>query len=289
MRSVEAQIHSRRPIAHSAIGARFIAHARGVSTSLPHGWNHRRAYHADVSSEFETDLSRLHVVVPVRGSAVGKSRLGEALDPEERIALVVGLLVRTLDVLDAWTPSFRTHVVTPDVTMRTIVRRFAQRAAPVVEGGGAFGGLNDALLHAREAAMRAGATAIVFLPADLPLLSVEALDRLLEAADAALAAGSGKPVVVLAPADARIGTNALLLAPPDIIDPQFGEHSLEAHIRAAVAADASVQLVNDAALGFDLDMPTDLERLEVAELVELQRIGQDALDDISPASRAEVA
>jgi 2-phospho-L-lactate guanylyltransferase len=228
------------------------------------------------------------VIVPVRGSAVGKSRLGEALDPEERLALVVGLLVRTLDVLDAWTPSLRTHVVTPDVTMRTVVRRFAARAEPLVETGSGLDRLNDALIHARVAAVRAGATAVLFLPADLPLLSVEALDGLLEAADAALAAGSGRPVVVLTPADARIGTNALLLAPPDIIDPQFGEQSLEAHIRAAVTADASVQLVNDPALGFDLDMPTDLERLDFATIVELQRIGQDALDEVQPA-RADVA
>ncbi|MEO6350610.1 MAG: 2-phospho-L-lactate guanylyltransferase [Candidatus Limnocylindrales bacterium] len=241
-----------------------------------------------MAGQFNTDLSRLHVIVPVRGSAVGKSRLGEALDSEERLALVVGLLVRTLEVLDAWTPSLRTHVVTPDVTMRTVVRRFAQRAAAVIEAGS--GGLNQALAYARDAAVRAGATAIVYLPADLPLLSVEALDGLLEAGDAALAAGSGRPVVVLAPADARIGTNALLLAPPDIIDPQFGEQSLEAHIRAAVAADASVQLVHDAALGFDLDMPTDLERLDIATFLELQRTGQDALDTTSGrASQAEVA
>jgi 2-phospho-L-lactate guanylyltransferase len=254
-----------------------------------HGRNRFAAYHAAVATQFSTDLSRLHVVVPVRGSAVGKSRLGEALDPEERLALVVGLLVRTLDVLDAWTPGLRTHVVTPDVTMRTVVRRFASRAAPVVEAGSGAGGLNEALVFARAAAVRAGATAILFLPADLPLLSVEALDGLLEAADATLAAGSGRPLVVLAPADARIGTNAMLIAPPDIIDPQFGEQSLEAHMRAAVTADASVQLVSDPALGFDLDMPSDLERLDFATVVELQRIGQDALDDISPVSQAEVA
>src|SRR5687768_11818045 len=36
-----------------------------------------RAYHAGVSREPLADLSRLHAIVPARGSGVGKSRLGE--------------------------------------------------------------------------------------------------------------------------------------------------------------------------------------------------------------------
>ena len=112
--------------------------------------------------------------------------------------------------------------------------------------------------------MTGGATAVLYLPADLPQVTTEALDGLLDAADAALAAGSGRPIVVVAPADARVGTNALLVAPVDTIDPLFGEASLEAHVRAAALADASVQLVHDPALGFDLDTPDDLERLETA-------------------------
>jgi 2-phospho-L-lactate guanylyltransferase (CobY/MobA/RfbA family) len=85
-------------------------------------------------------------------------------------------------------------------------------------------------------------------------------------------------LVVLAPADARVGTNALLVAPPGTIEPQFGDESLASHIRAAAKADASLQLVQDPALGFDLDTPDDLERLEVDRLIELQSIGQAALD-----------
>jgi 2-phospho-L-lactate guanylyltransferase len=254
------------------------------------------------------DLSNLHVIVPARGSGVGKSRLGEALDAEERITLVVGLLVHTLAVLDAWPHSRLAHVVTGDPTMRAIVNRFAVRARSVAdprprtalgpsarERGpsvteAAHSGLNRALIEGRSAAVRAGATAVLYLPADLPLLTAEALDSLLEAADAAVAAGSGGPVVVLAPADARVGTNGLLVAPVDTIEPCFGEQSLEAHIRAAASADASLQLVDEPALGFDLDTPDDLERLEVARLVELQQLGQDALDSLERHHRrAEVA
>ena len=93
----------------------------------------------------------------------------------------------------------------------------------------------------------------------------------------ALAAGNGHALIVVAPADARGGTNALLISPPALIDPQFGDHSLEAHLRAAALADATVQLVVDPALGFDLDTPDDLERLDTNTVVDLEHRGQALL------------
>ena len=215
------------------------------------------------------DLSSLHVVVPVRGLAEGKTRLGETLDAEERETLIVGLLHRLLEILAGWPPSRRTHVVSDDA----IVRRVAQEHGASVVSEPAAGDLNAALVAARSAAVARHASAILILPADLPLVTMASLDRLLDAADAALAAGSGQPLVVAAPSDARGGTNALLLSPPNVIEPLFGPGSLEAHVRAARAADASVQLVIDPQLGFDLDTPEDLERIDASVLLDLTQQG----------------
>lgn len=215
------------------------------------------------------DLSSLHVVVPVRGLAEGKTRLGETLDAEERETLIVGLLHRLLEILAGWPPSRRTHVVSDDA----IVRRVAQEHGASVVSEPAAGDLNAALVAARSAAVARHASAILILPADLPLVTMASLDRLLDAADAALAAGHGQQLVVAAPSDARGGTNALLLSPPNVIEPAFGPGSLEAHVRAARAADASVQLVIDPQLGFDLDTPEDLERIDASVLLELTQQG----------------
>jgi 2-phospho-L-lactate guanylyltransferase len=223
----------------------------------------------------EADLSVLHVVVPLRGVDSGKSRLGQALDAEERGVLVLGLLARTLDVLAAWPQAQRVYLVTGDTATGELARR-AQPALTVLAEPDE-GGLNAALRAARDEAIAQGATALLMLPADLALVDVTALDRLLDGADAALAAGKGHPLVVVAPADARRGTNALLISPPTLIDPQFGDQSLEAHLRAAALAEATVQLVIDPALGFDLDTPDDLERLDTDTVLELEQRGQALL------------
>ena len=216
-----------------------------------------------------TSIDPIHAVVPLRSVAGGKARLGEALDAEEREVLILGMLERTLAVLGTWTPCTRTHVVTQDL-------RVARRVTSLTVGAilQATDGLNEGIALGVAAALREGARAVLVLPADLPMLSIDALDRLLDGADAALAAGSGQPLVAIAPSDARNGTNALLLFPPQVIAPRFGEHSFEAHVRAAAAADATLQVVPDPALGFDLDTPEDLEMLSPELLQELVDDGQ---------------
>jgi 2-phospho-L-lactate guanylyltransferase len=202
--------------------------------------------------------------------AGGKARLGGALDAEEREELVLGMLRHTLLVLAAWPACARVHVVSPDERLLRLVR--SGTVDTVIQPGD---GLNEGLLLGRHAAIKAGARSLLILPADLPLLEVASLERLLDAADAALAAGSGSPLVVIGPSDARNGTNALLLAPSGVIDPAFGISSFEAHVRAAATADASLQVVTDAGLGFDLDTPEDVEVLRPDTLEALLRLGQE--------------
>jgi len=219
-----------------------------------------------------TTLDPLHAVVPLRTLAGGKARLGEALDAEEREELVLGMLTQTLSLLSAWTPCVRVHVVTPDPTVLRLV------ATPTVSTiAQVSGGLNEGIAIGLAAARREGARSVLVLPADLPLLKRSSLDRMMDAADAALAAGSGQPLVAIAPSDARDGTNGLLLFPTDVIAPAFGTRSFEAHVRAAAAADATLQVVTDSGLGFDLDTPEDLEVLPPGLLGDLLHLGQAAM------------
>jgi len=231
----------------------------------------------DPTTQRSAALEPIHVVLPMRTMSGGKARLGEALDAEEREELVLGLLLHTLSVLGAWGTCGRIHLVSPDPVLGAATR---QAGTDVLVHRQTGEGLNAGISQGVAAAQSEGATSLLVLPGDLPHLSVDALDELILAADAGMAAAAGGPLMAIAPSDARSGTNALLLRPPDVIAPAFGSDSFEAHLRAAEAADVAVQVVSDDVLGFDLDTPDDLERLDPARLRELMTLGREAADGV---------
>ena len=97
----------------------------------------------------------------------------------------------------------------------------------------------------------------MILPIDLPLVSPAALAQLV----APLSVVGERPLVVLAPDRHHRGTNGLLLAPPDAIEPSFGGDSRAAH--EACAQDTGARYVElDGPLSLDLDTPDDLLLVE---------------------------
>jgi 2-phospho-L-lactate guanylyltransferase len=202
------------------------------------------------------DLASTWALVPLRGLEDAKTRLGSALDPEERLELVVAMATRTLAATrDA--PSIRgTVLVTADPAAADLAARFGART--IVQR---LPGLNAALCEARAMAIDHGATAVLILPIDLPAISIEAIEDLL--ADAARAIRPGRPIVLAVPDRHGTGTNALLVSPPAAIEPAFGEGSLIAHRNAAAAADAEFVMATGP-LTFDVDTGADLLAAEAA-------------------------
>jgi 2-phospho-L-lactate guanylyltransferase len=205
------------------------------------------------------DLSRIVAIVPVRSLSGAKSRLGEPLDPEERADLILALLRRTVAAALAARRLDGVVVVSQDAELLTQAR--AMGAASVLQESD---GLNEGLSETRDSA-GAEATALLVLPADLPAVSAEAIERLVEAAEETARREPERPVVVLVPDRHGKGTNALLVAPPNAIEFRFGEGSRAAHAAEAVAAGATyVEL--DGPLAFDLDTPEDLREADMGGL-----------------------
>ncbi len=293
----------RNPVAPSIIRRRIVGYlSRFVERAgrLPHGGRViaqeltrngpgvTHAYHADVADRGPADLSRLHAIVPVRGSGVGKSRLGEALDPEERLTLVVGMLVQTLTALadlDRVPACPRRHRrPTGQARGARLPREPARhRAEPMTTGET---DLNAALLRGRDRAVEGAASAVLYLPADLPHITTQALDGLLDAADAALAAGSGRPVVVVAPGRRacrherpagrarRHHRSALRRGEPGGSRARGGTRGRQ---RAAGPRPGARRSTST--------RPDDLERLETTQLIEIQALGQAALDALGQPGR----
>ena len=188
----------------------------------------------------------VYAVIPVGALDGAKSRLGAVLDAEERHDLVLRLADATIRSAVATAGIVETLVITPDDTVRAIA--MAAGARPVLQRSR---GLNAGLREARAEALAGGATAMLILPIDLPRVSPAAVGALLDTLDDA------GPLVTLVPDRHGRGTNALLLAPPDVIDVCFGGDSHAAH--AAAAADVGARFIDlGGPLTYDLDTPDDL-------------------------------
>jgi 2-phospho-L-lactate/phosphoenolpyruvate guanylyltransferase len=191
------------------------------------------------------------VAIPVRALEGAKSRLGAVLDAEERRDLVTRLLRRTVSAALATPGVVEVIVVSPDPEVLAIADGAGAR--PVVQRSR---GLNPALQEARGA-MGPGRRLLV-IPSDLPAVTTEALAAVLAAGGEA-----GSPSVVLVPDRHGRGTNALLLDPPDVIDPAFGGDSRAGHAWLASSADAAFVEVQGV-LDLDVDTPEDLLLAEAA-------------------------
>lgn len=206
-----------------------------------------------------TNLDRTWAIVPLRGLEDAKTRLGAELDAEERLDLVQAMASRTLAATRDATRLRGTVLVTADPAAARLAETFGART--LVQH---LPGLNAAIREARAVAVAAGAAAILVLPIDLPAIEPRAIDDIVDRATP-VPGSPDRPIVAAVPDHHGSGTNALLVAPPDAIEPAFGERSFEAHRRAA--ADAGARWVAlGGPLGTDVDTGADLIAAETAGL-----------------------
>jgi 2-phospho-L-lactate guanylyltransferase len=192
----------------------------------------------------------LWVIIPVKPLDEAKSRLATSLSPEQRALLARELLTHTLQVVGQVPAVTQVMVLTRQPGPVDLV---GDRAVQLVEEIG-NAGLNPALQAAAHLAIEQGAQAVLILPADLPKLAVGDLERLVALADP-------PPVVVVAPDRHHEGTNALLCAPPSLIEYQFGPESLRLHQAQARLAGARLEVCDLPGLALDIDLPEDLDLL----------------------------
>lgn len=197
---------------------------------------------------------RIAAIIPVGPLEAAKTRLGGAIDAEERQDLAERFLARTLGAALAVDRLADILVVSPD---RVVLQRAADLGARTLRQR--TSGLNAGLEEAREDVVAGGAEAVLVLPIDLPFVTADAISDVLKAL--APAQDHAHPRVVLVTDRHESGTNVLALRPPDAIDFRFGPDSRRAHRDGAVAAGATYLEVAGL-LAFDLDTPADLVLIE---------------------------
>ncbi len=187
-------------------------------------------------------------IVPVKPLRRGKSRLAEALNEDERAELNSQLLQHTLKTLKETSKVEEVLVISRDPKVMAIAHDYQART--IMEDGSAD--LNTALKRATAVAKIYTTNGVLILPADLPLITKEDIERLISKAE------GRQRVVVIAPDRRREGTNALLVSPAGIIEYDYGENSFERHCKQAREVGALLEICELTSIELDLDLPEDL-------------------------------
>jgi 2-phospho-L-lactate guanylyltransferase len=194
---------------------------------------------------------RTAAILPVKRFGRAKQRLSGGVAADLRVELARAMVADVLDAL-ARTPSIDSVIVVSGE--RSLARAAAERGAIVVVDD-LESGQSAAVTSGVNAARAAAAERVLCVPGDCPGIDAAELDELLRERPRA------EREVVVIPDRHGTGTNGLLLTPPDVIAPSFGEGSCERHLALARAAGVSARLAHPRSLLLDVDTGADLEAM----------------------------
>ena len=191
------------------------------------------------------------VLVPIKALSQGKTRLSPMLSEAARHALSRAMLTDVVTSVFQVPAVDRVAVVTSDPSLLALAHELG--ALTVDEGHPR--GLNGATQVGTDFCLGHGATTLLVLLSDLPLIRPQDIAHLFQQL-------SGKPEILLVRCKYGDGTNAFMRVPPLVMQPCFGGPSLAAHQKAARQQGIACRVIQAPSITFDLDSVEDLKQCE---------------------------
>lgn len=188
-------------------------------------------------------------LIPVKSLSEVKSRLSPHLSQAERSRLVLHMLHHVLQTLQASEQFERIAVVSPDERVLMQAREWGVFSIQEEQQGH-----NPALTAAAQRQLATGATALLTISADLPLLDVQHVQDLVQE--------SWDYDVILAASRDGTGTNALLTRPPLALPYVFGMGSLQRYQQEVRRQHLRSAIYSSNGFAFDVDTIDDLEEYQ---------------------------
>jgi 2-phospho-L-lactate guanylyltransferase len=195
---------------------------------------------------------KVSALIPVKGLRNAKQRLSSLLDGAQREIFAESMCRHVLREVAQARGVIDAYVVTGDEKVAELARSFG---AKIIREN-AEAGETNAVDFARAELTSRGCQAVLIVPGDLPLIRSEDIEQLLSQ----VSQGVMAPFALLVPSHDRMGTNALLLAPPDIIGLRFGYDSFRYHMSRVTAQGLPLRIFENERIALDIDEPCDLER-----------------------------
>lgn len=193
-----------------------------------------------------------NALIPVKSLTMAKSRLASSFSQLQRERLVLDMLHHILCVLFDSGLFEIVSVVSSDE--KVLKRAYVWGAQAIVEE---YHDHNHALHAAALKEIEKGATTLLTISADLPLLTTHEIRHFFEQ--------SLQHDVVLAPSRDGTGTNAIVVHPPLAVPYVFGPGSLQSFVQAAKQRHLSYAMYHSIGLALDIDTIDDLHEAEILE------------------------
>jgi 2-phospho-L-lactate/phosphoenolpyruvate guanylyltransferase len=187
-------------------------------------------------------------LLPVKSPKNAKQRLIGLLSPEQRETLARTMFEEVLNTLCSVRGLDRIAVATSDWQIAQLAR---SAGVDVFEEQEQSGHSHSADL-ASQKATELGATSVLLVPIDVPLVTRLEIEGLIAEA------GCG---VIVVPSGDGTGTNALVRTPPNAIKACFGPNSFRAHCSQAETLGVPLKVMRPPGLLLDIDTPEDVAEL----------------------------
>lgn len=196
---------------------------------------------------------QLSILIPVKNFRNAKQRLTPVLGKADREALAELMFRDVLRQVVQIAGLGAAFVVTGDQKVSKIARAFG--AEVIVEE--AEKGETAAVEFACARLKSDGVNIVLIIPGDIPLVRAGDIEQLLAQLPPQAQAS---PFALLTPSHDRLGTNALLLSPPDVIKLGFGYDSFSYHLNQVATRGLPLRILENERIALDIDEPKDLER-----------------------------
>jgi 2-phospho-L-lactate guanylyltransferase len=190
----------------------------------------------------------IFAILPVKNPNHAKERLNGFLQGAHRAKLARLMYEQTLAALCRSSGIDRVAVATSDPAIADHARTLGALVFEETEQTSHSASADAACRRAIEL----GATTVLLVPIDVPLVTCEDFARLAAAARAG---------VVVVPSADGTGTNALARTPPDVIESRFGPGSFRLHLDQARSRGVPAEVLRLPGLMFDVDTPEDVAEL----------------------------
>ena len=195
-------------------------------------------------------------VVPIKQLANAKQRLAGVLSEVERRSLFQAMVEDVLYALQQCALIDECWVVTGDLIVQGLAQSCGARVIPEPEQPG----LIAAVTAAAQRMAAEGVQRLVFVPGDVPMVTVEELNIVLTDLETA-SDDESEAEFTIVPARDLGGSNCICCAPPNCLKFGFGEDSFRRHLRFAEELGITPRVAKLPGLGLDVDTPDDLKQL----------------------------